>query len=235
MMTKRTLAAVMLLVVAAPVHAAVTEETVGDPYSFGRAKTYLGLAQAGVALRADCTGYPPDAGPCIELLAAPASTNVDESDLATIVLPGKVTNSLICFTFTPFATWDWSNGTASTQTATMFLRPAVRVESPALNDPSLINPVTGLPFNGVLVDQTISTFLQSRSLDPGESDFQYRATTRSCTGGLVSQRMLTGLGLSDVVIKKIFKRPITISFGVKGSVSMVTDGSYSVGIRLYGD
>ena len=234
-MMKKMLAAVLFLVVAAPVHTAITEESVGDPYSFGRAQTYLGVAQAGVALRDDCTGYPPEGDPCIELLAAPATTNVDESDLATIELPGKATNSLICFTFTPFATWDWSNDTGSTQTAAMLLRPAVRVESEVLDDPSLIDPDTGLPFNGVLLDQTISTFLQTRSLDPGESDFQFRATTRACTGGLVSQRMLQDLGLSNALIKEFFKRPIIISFGVRGSVAMVTGGSYSVGVRLYGD
>lgn len=235
-MTKRTLAVMMLLLAATPVHAAVTEATVGDPYSFGLPQTYLGVVQAGVSLRADCSGFPPDADPCIELNAAPASTSVDEADLGAIELPGKATNSLICFTFTPFATWNWSNNTGSTQTASMLLRPAVRVESAVLADPSLINPVTGLPFNGVLLDQTISTFLQQRSLDPGEFDFQFRATTRTCTGGLVSLRSLRDqYGLSDTLIKEFFKNPISVSFGVRGSVSMVTSASYSVGVRLYGD
>lgn len=234
-MMKRILVVAMLLVCAVPVQAEVTEETVGDPYSFGRNQTYLGLAQVRVTLRADCSEFPPDADPCIELTPAPGVTNVDESDLAAIELPGNATNSLICFTFTPFATWEWLNNTGSTQTASMFLRPTVRVESEVLADPSLINPVTGMPFNGVLIDQPISTFLQSRSLAPGESDFQFRATTRACTGGLASQRMLGGLGLSDKLIKEFFKEPIFISFGVSGSVSMVTSGGYLVGIRLYGD
>jgi len=215
----------------------VTVDTVGDPDSFGRAKTYLGLAQTQVvSLQADCTGFPPEAGVCIETSPAPATTTVDEPDLATIELPGKATNSILCFTFTPFAQWQWANSTGSPQTAMMFLRPRVRIESDVLDDPSLIDPATGNPFNGVLMDSTISTFLQSRTLNDGESDFQYQATTRSCTGGLVSVRALReGYGLSDSVIKDFFKNPITITFGVYGYVAMVTDASYFVGIRLYGD
>jgi len=235
----RILVAVMLFACLAAVHAApaVTEESVGDPDSFGRAQTYLGVTQAGVTLLADCTGVPPDAAvPCITLNPAPASTSVDESDLAMIELPGKATNSLMCFTFTPFASWNWSNDTGSQQTAEMFLRPAVRIESEVLDDPGLIDPNTGLPFNGVLFDQTVSTFLQSRTLAVGETDFQFRATTRSCTGGLVNPRTLRDVyGLSDPLIEEFFKKPITVSFGVRGRVAMVTDASFSVGVRLYGD
>lgn len=214
----------------------VTEESVGDPYSFGRDKTYLGVVQVrSVALRNDCTGYPPET-PCVELLPAPAVTNVDEMDLGTIELPSRATNSILCFTFTPFATWQWTNGTGSQQTAQMWLRPKVRIESDVLNDPALIDPHTGLPFNGVLLESTITTFLQSRTLDPNESDLQFQATTRSCTGGLVNVRALRdSYGLSNRVIRDFFRNPITVTFGVWGQVSMVDYGSYSVGVRLYGD
>jgi hypothetical protein len=217
--------------------AGVTIDTVGDPDSFGHNMVYLGMAQTqAVYLTGDCTGYPPDAGPCIETNPAPASTTVDEPDLAVIQLPGKATRTIICFTFTPFASWQWENATGAQQTAVMYLRPAVRIESEVLNDPSLIDPNTGLPFNGVLMDGTITTFLQARTLNPGEFDFQYRTTTRSCTGGLASVRSLReNYGLSDSVIKDFFKKPITITFGVTGNVSMVTEATYFVGVRLYGD
>jgi len=214
----------------------VTEETVGDPYSFGRAKIYLGVVQVrSVALRDDCTVVPPER-PCVELLPAPAVTEVDEFDLGTIELPRRATNSILCFTFTPFATWQWYNGTGSQQTAQMWLRPAVRIESDVLDDPALIDPNTGLPFNGVLLESTVTTFLQSRTLDPNESDLQFNATTRSCTAGLVNVRVLRdNYGLSDRVIRDFFRNPITLTFGVRGSVSMLDYGSYSVGVRLYGD
>ena len=219
-----------------PKRAGVTEESVGDPYSFGRAKTYLGVVQVhSVALRNDCTGYPPE-GNCVELLPAPAATTVDEMDLGTIELPGKATKSLLCFTFTPFANWQWTNDTGARQIAEMGLSPRVRIESEVLDDPSLIDPNTGLPFNGVLLDSTVSTFYQSRTIDPGEVDYQFNATTRSCTAGLVNVRFLRdSYGLSPKQIDQFFRHPITVTFGVWGRVSMVDSGSYSVGVRLYGD
>ena len=78
-------------------------------------------------------------------------------DLDTIELPGRATRTILCFTFTPFATWEWENHTGVAQTAQMGLRPGVRIESDVLNDPALVDPGTGLPFNGVLLDATVTT------------------------------------------------------------------------------
>ncbi len=215
----------------------VTEETVGDPYSFGANMIYLGVAQTeSVDLQEDCSAYPPDAGRCIETNPAPASTSVDEAGLATIVLPGKSTKTILCFTVTPFATWEWFNPTASQQNAAMTLSPTVRIESEALLDPSLINPVTGAPFNGAIDVGPIRTFYQIRSLDPNEYDFQRQVMTRSCTAGVVNEGALRdSYGLTDAVIKQFFKNEITVSFGVGGNVSLTTFVNYTVGIRLYGD
>jgi hypothetical protein len=221
----------------------ITIETVGDPDSFGRAKTYLGLAQTETVILTDPTA--PGEEPCsyyltqgytqcVETNPAPAGTSVNLPDLASIQLPGKATKSTICFTFTPITQWNWSNTTGSPQTATMFLRPWVRIQSDTLI--GLVD-LNGNPFvDGVLLDGPISTSLQARTLNDGESDFQYSATTRSCIGGLVSERGLSeGYGLTNAQIKDFFKNPITFSFGVYGSVSMVTSASYLVGVRLYGD
>jgi hypothetical protein len=215
----------------------VTEETVGDPYSFKAKVVFLGVSVTErVALRDDCTGYPPDAGRCIETDPAPAVTSVDESDLGAIVLPGKSTKTLLCFTVTPFATWQWENSTASQQLARMTLSTTVRIESDELLDPGLINPVTSLPFDGEIVLGTVSTFRQFRTIEPGELDLQSRSTTRSCTGGFISEATLRdAYGLSNQVIKDFFKNPITVSFGTAGDVSMTTSASYFAGIRLYGD
>ncbi len=214
-----------------------TDAEVGDSDSFARDKTYLGVAQTEqLRLQADCSTVPPGSGPCIELNPAPGFTGVDESDLAFIELPGNATNSILCFTFTPFAQWSFSNTTPAPATAAMFLRPQVRIESETLDDPSLINPVTGLPFGGVLLDFTISNNLQQKTLQPGETESHFTALTRSCTGGLVNPRTLRGTyGLSDAQIKEFFKQPITLSFGVRGNVALVDFATYSVGIRIYGD
>lgn len=212
-----------------------SEAEVGDPDSFGRAKTYLGVKQTPfLSLVPDCTGFPPDS--CIELNPAPALTSVDESDLAVFELPKKATNSILCFTFTQFATWNFSNFTGATQTARMQLRPRVRIESEVLDDPALINPSTGLPFGGVLDDIPITVERESKSIEPGQFETRSTSITRSCTGGLVNPRSLAlNYGLSPAVISEFFKQPITLSLGVIGDVAMVEFVSFSVGARLYGD
>ncbi len=71
-------------------------EDVGDPDSFGKNVTWLGLAQTqGVAIQDDCTGSDPTVERCIVGAPAPAPTVFDETDLATINLPAKATKSLL--------------------------------------------------------------------------------------------------------------------------------------------
>ncbi len=213
-----------------------TEAEVGDPDSFGRNKTYLGVKQLPfLSLLPDCSVLPPDAD-CITLNPEPALTFVDESDLAVFELPKKATNSILCFTFTQFATWNFTNSTGATQTARMQLRPRVRIESEVLDDPTIINPNTGLPFGGVLDDIPITVERETKSIEPGQFETRSISITRSCTGGLVNKRSLAlNYGLSDAVIKEFFKKPITLSLGVIGHVAMVDFVSFSVGARLYGD
>lgn len=215
----------------------VTQETVGDPYSFGRSMIYLGVVQTEpVDLLDDCTGYPPEGGRCVALNQAPAATAVDESDLGSILLPGKSTKTLLCFTVTHFTAWQWDNSTGSTQSAWMSLGTTVRIESDVLLDPSLINPLTGSSFDGEIVIGSISSFRQLRTLDPAESDFQQHSTTRSCTGGFISEMALRdAYGLSDAVIKDFFQNPMTVSFGAVGQVAMTSFATHTAGIRLYGD
>jgi hypothetical protein len=220
--------------------AGLTEEEVGDVDSFGRDKTYLGVAQTTrVIIQADCSAAGPDEI-CIEHAVPPASTLVDEEGLGMIELPGKASNSLLCFTFTQFSTWYWGNSTGSTQTGNMGLFLTVQVENDALIG---LNDIDGNPFNGSLfLDSagvpTPSGILVSTSqhtLPAGAFELQRERTTRSCTGGIVSARLLRAHGLTEAQVKDFFNEPMTVSFGVRGSVSMTELVQFFGGIRVYGD
>ncbi len=220
--------------------AAVTEDQVGDADSFGRDKIYLGVSQTTpVVVQADCTGSPPEEV-CIEHLPAPATTSVDEFDLGMIELPDRASNSLLCFTFTQFSTWLWGNTTGSTQTGSMGLLLTVQIENDVLN--GLTNS-DGFPFNGSLfLDNTGAPFpegilvsTRQNTLPDGAFEIQRERTTRSCTGGLVSARSLRAEGLTDAQIKDFFKEPMTVRFGVRGTVRMTEVAIFFGGIRIYGD
>lgn len=213
----------------------VTEADVGDVESFGLNKIYLGVEQTlPILVDSDCSGFDPANGVCIEPNPAPANTAIDEFNLGTLELPGKATNSLLCFTFTQFSNWFWNNSTATTANARMSLRPTVQIANDVLIG---LTDISGNPFNGtVFVDPAAITVLTlEHTLPAGAVEFQGHSVTRSCTGGLVSARSLRAQGLTDEQIKDFFKEPMTITFGMAGNVSLVEFGQFFVGVRLYGD
>ncbi|MBT8099003.1 MAG: hypothetical protein KJO82_04600 [Gammaproteobacteria bacterium] len=223
------------------IKAAPTAAEVGDADSYGNEKTYLGLAQTGaVVIQDDCTGFDPAAGVCIEHAAPPGTTFVDETGLGTIELPEKATDSILCFTFTQFSTWAWANSTGSQQTGSMSLFLTAQIENDALiglSDPG------GNPFNGFLyldgagvptpVGIVVST--SQTTLPDGAFEIQRERMTRSCTGGIVSANSLRAQGLTEAQIKDFFDEPMTVTFGIAGSVSMTDFVSFFGGIRIYGD
>lgn len=216
---------------------AITYETVGDPASFGKNVIYLGLAQTdSVLLEIDCSAVPQsEFSTCIPIQPAPGVTMFNESDLASIALPGRASKSLICFTLTPLVNWQFHNTTGAFQPfAHVFVRATVRIESDALNDPALIDPSTGLPYDGEM-NLTLSTFAEDRSLDVNERESAFRAYSRSCIAGVLNHHNLSLNGFSDAQIRRLFREPMTLHFGLAGSTSMVDYGNFFYGIRLYGD
>jgi hypothetical protein len=211
-------------------------EEVGDADSFGRNVTYLGLAQTiAVTIIDDCTGSDPAVERCIVANPPPASTSFDEADLATMNLPAKATKSLICFGLTPFISVNWQNTTPSTQLARFTATASITIENEVLDDPTLIDPATGLPFGGQL-ELGLSTWHNTHTIQPGESESERSTQTRSCIAGIVSKRALVdGFGLSETQATQFFKKPMTIRFGARGSVQSSNFTSYFYGIRLYGD
>jgi hypothetical protein len=216
--------------------AAPTPEDVGDADSFQRNVTYLGLAQTlGVTLVDDCTGSDPALERCIVQNAAPASTTFDESGLATMNLPAKATKSLMCFALTPFITVSWNNFTASPQTARFTAQAVITIDNEVLDDPTLIDPGTGLPFGGS-VTLALSTWRNFHSIQPGEFEQESSTQSRNCIAGIISKRSLVeNYGLTDTQATQFFKKPMTLTFGARGTVSMSDFTSYFYGIRLYGD
>jgi hypothetical protein len=90
----------------------------------------------------------------------------------------------------------------------------------ALDDPTLIDPNTGLPYGGRMT-LPLSTWSESRSIAAGEREQKSMFLTRHCIGGLVSKRSLVGSGLTQTQAKQFFKKPMTFTFGSSGTVQVV--------------
>jgi hypothetical protein len=216
--------------------AAPTVEDVGDADSFGRNVTYLGLAQTlPISVVDDCSTSDPTLERCIVANPAPAPTTFNEAGLATMNLPGKATKSLICFALTPFIQAQWENFLATPAQARFSGNALINIDNDVLDDPTLIDPNTGLPFGGVL-SLGLGTFTDFHTLQPGETDFKAYQTSRSCIAGLVSKHVLIdSYGLTETQANQFFKKPMTITFGARGTFALTSFASYFYGIRLYGD
>jgi hypothetical protein len=113
-----------------------------------------------------------------------------------------------------------------------------------LEDPTLINPLTGQPFGGFIDTELPGAHRNTVLLEPGERT-QVRKTddTRACIEGTISRRTLMGVyGLSSDHVQRIFANPITVHFGIAGSANLLEDhavhGSHpniQFGIRFIGD
>jgi hypothetical protein len=237
---KNAVIALGLIAAAAAQAAPPTVEEVGDPDSFGRDVIYLGSAQSSnIALQDDCTPDPSaPPGPndrCIVLAAQPAATSWNEDGLVTLQLPADSTKSLVCFALTPSVNYEFNNFTGVLQPNARFTgRAVITIENEVLNDPTLIDPNTGLPYGGRMT-LTLSTWSESRSLAAGEREQKSMFLSRHCIGGLVSKRSLVGGGLSETQAKQFFKKPMKFTFGSSGIVQLVDFANYFYGIRLYGD
>lgn len=215
---------------------------VGDPDSFGRNVTYLGVVQSGnIAIQNDCTPAPGDPPPgaddrCITTAAPGTVTAFDERDIGRIVLPRNSTKSLICFSVTSFPFWNYFNPEPTAVPARFRFTEGFTIESALLVGLSQIDPATGLPINGAIELPLGSPVFEFVTLQPGQSDLKRYVNSRTCLAGIISKQSLDQTyGLPSSIIDKFFKNPITIRLNLSGQTSYVDFANVFFGVRFYGD
>ena len=165
---------------------------VGDPYSFGRTMRWRGgfLEDSGVVLANDCSGAP-DAQRCVQLQPAPATTNFEEKDLSTIVLPANSASahSLLCQVVSPYIDYTIFNPDPQLASqAQVFAAATLRVESSILEDPELINPVTGQPFGGFFEETLPGEHRVNKTLGARQSERSGTQTVRASASAAMFPR-----------------------------------------------
>jgi len=216
-------------------------DTTGDADSFGRNVKFIGLMASGViTLATDCTpdpNFPPDVEDhCFVLNAQPAVTSFSIADAARMVIPAKSSNSMFCHWQTPVAIYAYNNATGSYMpNARILATPSYKFQNAVLNDPSLIDPNTGLPFNGSFT-VSLAGIRHARGLQPGDYQVERDTETRSCIGGLVSKRALKeAYGLTDAQATNFFKNDTAITMSISGNVQGMDFASIIYGTRFVGD
>jgi len=222
--------------------AGVSASDVGDADSFGRNAKWIGLMGSGTILLTDfaddCLPANFPSGPddhCLVLNAQPAVTNFNFPDVARMVIPAKTSNSLFCHIQTPISATFLQNTTgAAIQNARVVFNPVYTFENSALNDPSLINTQTGLPFNGK-VEFTLPGIRHQLTLQPGESFSARDDDSRVCINGMISKIQLRELGLTDAQATDFFKHDTIVTMGINGSAQGVSFSSIVNNTRWMGD
>lgn len=206
---------------------------VGDADSFGRSLKWLGLADGEVDLLDDCTG---DTFACQPLAAPPVVTSFDFENLGHITLPPRSANSLLCYWFSPFLTISYGNDGAAPVVAKLAYTPTVTIENPLLDDPSLIDPTTGLPFGGQLVTGMTSSQRFEVPLPAATHITERTRDSAVCISGLISRDTLVRLyGLSDAQARNFFRQEMTLHLNVSGSAQYVDSAALYFGWRIVGD
>ena len=222
--------------------AAAAPSDVGDADSFGRNARWIGLMGSGVIYLTDfadeCLPENFQGGPddhCFVLNPQPAITTFAVADAARMVIPAKASNSLFCHWQTPISSTLLNNQTAGPLLGRIVYTPSYTFENPVLADPTLINPQTGLPFNGK-ISNALAGIQHQLTLQPGESFNGRDDETRACINGMISKRMLmTTYGLSDALATKFFTKDTIVTMSINGSARGVVFSSLINNVRWLGD
>jgi hypothetical protein len=221
--------------------AAPLPEDVGDADSFGRNAKWIGLMSSGVIYLSDfaddCDPANFQGGPddhCVVLNAQPALTTFSFPDVGRMVVPAKTSNSLFCHMQTPISSTLLQNYATPNLGARVVFNPTFTFENEVLNDPTLIDPSTGLPFNGK-ISFTLPGISHQLTLQPGENFFGRDDETRVCINGMISKAQLKAAGLSDAQATNFFKKDTIVTMGISGNARGVVFASIINNVRWMGD
>jgi hypothetical protein len=113
--------------------------------------------------------------------------------------------------------------------------PVVTIESTALNDPTAIDPNTNLPMNGSFTTTLAGTRLKGFLVH--DDDFFSENDSYASVGGRgLSRTYFAALGLPPTVINNLFKRSMTLKFGIRADVNgPMQQAFFSYTFRLLGN
>jgi hypothetical protein len=215
---------------------ATTATAANDPDSFGRAVRYLDVGSSSTLMYYTGTAECDATMTCIAAGDPLSERRFEETNRFTITLPSYSTHSMLCYSITPSINYLFSNQWTSVTQSRITFHVNATIESSVLRNPSLINRVTGQPFNGSLIVYNLATHHASAMLDPGKTQQQVLNYSRECQNGLISVRDLQQTyGLSAYQARALMNSQLTIRFGTVVSMRNVSFVVTRLGARLFGD
>jgi len=223
-------------------------DDVGDADSFGANAHFLGAASGFLQLDAVCAPSPtPSASPssspatttqCFVIDPAPGNlTSFNAPNICRINLPANAAKDVIYPVMTFFTNYQLQNPNAAQVPNARFSYSAtITMFSTVLNDPTIIDPNTGLPANGSLTFVfSPDRFTVDRSLEANERARNGLDYSRAANAGISKYSLINTFGLTQHQADDLFKKPMTLRVDVTGNARYVTDGAVTFNMRLFGD
>jgi hypothetical protein len=227
-----------------------------DTSSFGKNAKFLGSLYAGTVyvfrscdpqILADEIGLvlAADDHCLVHNTSTPLSTTSVFDPVWQITIPGNTVDNVIypmlnnqvgydAFPSDPGAPGG-NNGYPAGSFASIIFTPVVTIESTALNDPTAVHPTTGLPMGGSYTTSLAGT--RFRSFVVKADDFIIDNDMYATVGGRgFSRTYFATLGLPQNVINNLFKRSMTLKFGIRADVNgPVQQAYFAYTFRLLGN
>jgi hypothetical protein len=204
-----------------------------DSDSIGRSVKYLDFSNRSLAVfaKGTCPAPAPPQNIPVRCYLLSGSDNEFGSlnDVVQIDVAAASSRSLLGMSMMPTVLLSLSNATTARKQSSVQLRTTVTIESAALNDPSLINPLTQAPFGGK-IDQVVTVALETRGLDASESAITLLRPAIEPVNGLLSKKTLKETyGLSATLAREV----MTQAMKVRVSFDVRTTGVFTVNVNAH--
>ncbi len=211
--------------------------SVSDTDANGRNMIHLGAANTGfIYMKSDCSEELAAGLKCTIIQPAPAPTEFQHEDIVSIRIPARAANSMLCFDITPLIDVTFENTTGNPVANALFSgRATLTLKSPVLEDPSLVRPGNGEPYNGELRIPTVQ-YSEQLKLDAGERNARSYHYTRSCgSASLSKQKLISIFGFDASQANSFFNNAITVELDASAIARHISYVHYDYHVRLYGD
>jgi hypothetical protein len=165
------------------------------------------------------------------------TVNIETFDAGSIRLPANSANSLLCAVSDHAYHYSLRNKTTSTTPGYVVITEHYTLESPYLEDPSLINPKTGAAFGGKIVMSSL-VFQHSETLQAATSATQTQtfSSGAACTPNWFSRQSLrSSYGLSSSLARQVIAGPLTFRIGYTVTGRSVESLLFATSVRLLSD
>lgn len=225
-----------------------------DTASFGKNAKFLGSLYAGtlyvyrscdpqILLDELQLTLAPDDHCIVHTSATPMTTTTVFDPVWQITIPANsvdnviypMLNNTVGYDATSSAQWTPPGNGYGSGFASIRYSPIVTIESVALNDPAAIDPNTGLPMNGSFTTTLPGTRVKGFMVATDDF-FSENDSYASVAGRGFSRVYFASLGLPQSVINNLFKKSITLKFGIRADVNgPIQQAFFSYQFRLLGN